>query len=325
MATCFTTITPFAPTYFRVVIEYIATSIAEFHLSPRPLDWAEPEGVSLVDNAYQKMASHVLTFLKRESVAESVIESLLDDPNLSKYHFRYFNPYAARDFISMNVKGKKRRASLLSAYDCFFEVARRASCSVADLSPIANLSQSLLRGDREGGVLLLLALAMHHSSARELVVGLLDSPKAEIRFTVISFFGFYHLPYPEGFVLNVVDKGLQDVSSKVRRFASQAASSYFEIKDSVPLLMRRLENETNEKVRYGLEYDLAIIRDGYRIEKQSDGRYSVSVKTKRGIEFLELKKRDLGPKRLKQIIQKVQNGQIDAEGAIFEYDPGKEQ
>ena len=116
---------------------------------------------------------------------------------------------------------------------------------------------------------------------------------------------------------------LNDPSSKVRRFASQAAGGYSEIKETVPLLERRLRKETNEGVKRSLEFDLPLLRDGYRTEKHCDGTYSLSVRTKKGIACAELTKKDLVPKRLKQIIEKIRSGEIHTSG-IIEYDSGIE-
>lgn len=316
---------PFGQTTFcSAVVDGIAWNIAEQKAAPALCDRAIPENHCVVDKAHGEMADHVLIFLKKEPSSAKAVKSLLDDPLLCKYHFRYFNPYATKEFVSMNVQEKTRRTALLNALDCFFEVAPRSTFSAADLAPIAILSQSLLRRDREAGVLLLLALGMHHPAAREALIDLMDSAKAAIRFTTISFFGFYHLPLPGEFVVRTVGKGLQDVSSKVRLFASQAAANYFEIKETVPLLEHKLENETNEKVRTELEYDLPRLRDGYRIEERSDGKFEVSVKTKRGIEFIELSKKDLEPTRFKRIIEGIRSEGVASRGGILGFDAGIE-
>ena len=181
----------------------------------------------------------------------------------------------------------------------------------ADIQQICRVAESPVPKIREMGIQMLLLIGQEFECARDSLLCLLSHPASKVRFSAISSFAFYRFRYPKEFVLKMIEKALEDISWKVRQFASQAASGYSEVKECVTLLMRRLEKEGNEEVRNGLRYDIAMLRDGYRIEKRPNGRYSVSVKTERGINLLELKKKDLDPKRFKKILEQVRSGMFE--------------
>jgi hypothetical protein len=316
------TLTPFGWTMLRGLASMMSNLLANQFQQENPgISWDQYRQTE--EKAYFAMAELALKFQNLPTTAATEARSLLDDPHLSKYFRRYFNPYDTRESVSLNVKDTSRRKRLLHAIQCFLDVAVRSTFSARDLAPMKSICESAIRGDREIGIELLISLGAHHQPARDVLFELLDASRAEIRFTAISHFGFLHLPYPKEFVVRVIEKAIDDVSSKVRRFASQAASDYAEIKETVPLLERRIAKETNEEVKRGLEYDLPLLRDGYRVAKNPDGTYSVSVRTKQGIGCIELPKKDLEPKRFKKIIEKMRSGEIVTSG-IIEYDSGIE-
>jgi hypothetical protein len=236
---------------------------------------------------------------------------LLDDHRLSKYHMRFYNPYGTRDWVMLNVHDNRRKAQLLDAIHCFFDVAVRSDFSTADLAPLKLISESKIRGDRNIGMQLLIPLGRYHSAVRDVLFELLGAPKAEIRLTMISHFGFFHLPYPKEFVLNVVARGLKDASAKVRINAGGVCYGYYEEKDSLPLLEDRLRRETNQRVKDELLFDIAIVRDGFQLRSNDKNQFSLSVRTIEGLTSVVVQKEHTTAENLGKVVELVRTGKFD--------------
>jgi hypothetical protein len=255
------------------------------------------------DAVYKKMAAFVMKFLKRKDISTSETPSMLDDPRLKKFHVKYLSPYVWRDWIVMNVESKSDKKRLLAAIDCFFKVAITSTFSLVDLAPIQRVACSEVRQYREIGVKLLLLLGMHHPVALEALFEVFCDRSAEVRFTMISLFGYYNFLCSKEYTLKVVAKGINDASAKVREFTVEASRNY-EMKECLPLLIARQAIETNKKVRDNLEFNIPLIRDGYFVEADSDGTYSLVVSKAGGVVSTGIQKEDLEPERLKELVKR---------------------
>jgi hypothetical protein len=229
----------------------------------------------------------------------------------------YLNPYVMRDWALMNVKNPKQKRELLSAIARFFECAKRSAITVTDLGPIFAVSRSAITNHREVGVQLLLLLGMHHAAAREVLFGLLSEKSAEVRFSMVAHFGYWHLPYPTDFILKVVAKAIDDISAKVRSKAADTCYGYYKVKENLPALTSRLAKETNAKVKDNIEFNIAIVRDGYQVKQGADGSYYLSVRTDDGLSLVHLADKDRAPKRLKRLVNKIRADKSNTCSAVI--------
>jgi hypothetical protein len=301
------TCTPFGLTALGGVASRIANALVHMHQANHPGQAWREAADAIEDNAYHKMAVLALGFLNMKPEIGEEMSSLLDDPQLSKYYIKYLNPFQMQDWVRLNVEDRAEKQKLEAAFQCFFDVARRPSCSVLDLAAVQQAALSPTRTYRDFAVQMLLLLGMHHAAARDVLFGLLDVKKADVRFTMISHFQFNHLPYSKDFVLKVITKALADPSSKVRIMAVQGCVQYDE-KAGLPFLVERQKLETNTDVRKTLDCDIPLIRDGYYIDEFSEKTVSIVARRKHGGTVGQLvDKAGLTPAKISQIVAELQS------------------
>jgi hypothetical protein len=299
------TCSPFGRTALGGVASGIVNALTHLRQANHPdQKWREAED-AVYDMAYETMADLALGFLKIEPEPGKEILSLLDDPQLSRYYVQFINPYQMQYWVRLNVEDRAEKQQLEAAFQCFFDAARRASCSVLDLAAVQQVALSPTRAHREFAVQMLLLLGMHHAAARDVLFGLLDANRADVRFTMISHFQFHHLPFPQEYVLMVIADGLADASSKVRIMAVQACVNYNEMA-AVPFLIERQQVEKNDDVLKTLAHDIPLIRDGYYVDDVSEKTASIHVRRKQGGMIGKLvDKAGLTPAKISQVVEEL--------------------
>lgn len=121
-------------------------------------------------------------------------------------------------------------------------------------------------------------LGVRHAVIRDLIVQLSNDKNAKIRHTAILS---VTPEIPGKFALSILRAGLNDKNAENRAKAANQALRH-RIRELVPDISSRLEQEKNARVREGFEFCVPLLRDGYSLKQLGDGRYNLRVVTRRG-------------------------------------------
>jgi len=111
---------------------------------------------------------------------------------------------------------------------------------------------------------------------------------------------------PRQTATEMIEMGLGDKSGRVRWKAAQQAE-WLNVSDAIPLLTQAVEAEKNAKVRASLQHSLRLLKDGYILDKQVDGTYSLWLRVRDGHSGRSVTKSELDAKGIDTIIREFRD------------------
>ena len=139
---------------------------------------------------------------------------------------------------------------------------------------------------------------------REAAVAILEMSKSRhghVRFSALCSLG---RKTPPDIVDAVIRSGLTDKSSRVRWKAADKAHS-LRRKNLVPDITSALQREPNDKTRSTIEFELKLLRDGYILEQEADGRYDLVVSYDGGIKCRSVSAKEMKAQGIDSIVNKM--------------------
>ena len=203
----------------------------------------------------------------------------VDSFNDPRFQHRYLNFEQRRVYIALNVTDQTTAKAYYQALDTFNKFQFKANITHNDLEPLLEVIAGKKRPPRNTALEMLLLIAPHFEAAQEGAPRNIAAASAA-RSDLMPLFSFYRLEYPESFVRQILESGLQDRNARVRIFAAQGCDGYNRT-DLIPLLTKILAGETNVKTRASLAHSLGMLRDGYVFNDRGPEKSSLSVKCKR--------------------------------------------
>jgi len=184
-----------------------------------------------------------------------------------------------RASVDQDFKEREKRDLVCNALDAFDRLTLHAPNSERELAQILRAFKCRFIRVWEIAADLLSRLAAKYEVAQQAFVTLLCDQKAEIRRRVLT-------PVAIGcvskeFAARLIRLGLRDRSYEVRGFAAEAACE-FELTGLVPELQAALIVEKHPRARQCLEFAVALLRDGYFLQRDNAKLTNVWVKRARG-------------------------------------------
>lgn len=181
-----------------------------------------------------------------------------------------------------------------AAIDAFDSIQAGEQITPRLLQPIVDAASDSRRLIYDIPVGFLQELTGKHEEARMAVSKLAVDKRSHTRFNSIMCIG---RTAPKSFKLQLLRQGLRDKSSKVRWKSADWAGRQ-RLRELVPELEEAFASEKHEKARSTIVFDLKLLRDGYILEQETDGRFRVTAFTPNGVgsrwfEQMELERRGI--------------------------------
>ncbi|HEY6546253.1 MAG TPA: hypothetical protein VI589_00045 [Vicinamibacteria bacterium] len=197
----------------------------------------------------------------------------------------------------------ERMAIALAAVDAFGRCQQTGSLEQADLESVlkaASAPHKLIYGT---GCRLLMKLAALNGQALESVRAAAQTGSAALRFRMMAYL---ERTLPEPFCVELLGGGLKDISARVRTFAVQRAE-LLGYRALLPALEALLADEKDPQVRSTLEFHLPLLRSGYGLTPQGDGRegFMLRVSYRGGLKAMEISSSDAEPRNVERLVNEV--------------------
>lgn len=170
-----------------------------------------------------------------------------------------------------NFPGEKpeRLAIAVAAINALDTHAHQDQISLLELEPIVTAASSPYKCASEvGSGILFGLLRVQKAYAKEAVLAMSQSSNWRARWHALIHL---HQGHPIDLCREIITKGLDDKSSKVRTFAVQKVFD-FQFTDLLTRLELMLKSESHNEVRETLQLLVPIMRDGYFLELSEDGK-----------------------------------------------------
>lgn len=165
-----------------------------------------------------------------------------------------------------------------AALDAYEKLTKRKRIRPHELERLVVAAKSRYLVAWDIGTVFLARLAESHVVAREAMLGIMESTKAEERSKII---GALNGKLPKEFLLKMIRKAIDDRAKSVRMTAGTTAD-VLHLKELIPDLQARLETEGDSDVQRALRFHIAMLDVGYEIEDWGDGLCRLTVSTDRG-------------------------------------------
>ena len=170
------------------------------------------------------------------------------------------------------------KEALLKVAGAFDAVQRDGKLTKNRLQTVVNGVSSKKALVWDGSSTLLMFLSEQFPEAATAILELSRSKQGHVRFNALCCLG---KPTPPDVVDAAIRSGLTDKSSRVRWKAAQQAHVLNRV-NLVPDITAALEAERHAKTRESLDLSLKLLRDGYTLEEQKDGRFFLTVSYRGG-------------------------------------------
>lgn len=184
-----------------------------------------------------------------------------------------------RTWVDEYLAEPPKRRLATEALDAFERVENATKVSANQIVPILDAAKCRFVRVWEIGADLLNRLAVRHPAAQDALGIMLCDRKSEVRFQAIALLGISSLP--ELFVQGLIRIGLNDKSYQVRGKVAEAACQ-LGLKSLLPELQESLEVEKHATARHSLEFAVALLRDGFLLQRTDGKVTNVWVKRDRG-------------------------------------------
>ena len=207
-----------------------------------------------------------------------------------------------RTWVNENrrIKDDKRKV-ILSALDVFDQLQEVRNLTAGQLTPIIDAVRCPLPGAWDIGGRLLAALAVTQNVAQEAFRNLVASPKANERLQAVLSLS---PKMPPELLQEFLSKTINDRSNRVRLWTAEMSDRLL-LREMLPKLLERATVETESEVRRALEFHAAMIRDGYLVRREEDGRLNLIIRLPGGgATSQEIKQKDVDRGRVPAIVAK---------------------
>jgi HEAT repeat protein len=184
-----------------------------------------------------------------------------------------------RTWIDEYLEEPHKRRLALEALDAFERLENATRVSANQIVPILDAAKCRFVRVWEIGADSLNRLAVRHPSAQDALGIMLRDRNADVRFQAIALLGISSLP--QSFAESLVRIGLNDKSYQVRGKVAEAACQ-LGLRALVPQLKESLNVEKHAIARQSLEFAIALLRDGFLLQRTDGKLTNVWVKRERG-------------------------------------------
>jgi HEAT repeat protein len=214
-----------------------------------------------------------------------------------------FSTATYRTWIREHLAEPKKQRLAIRALDAYDRIENADGIAASDIILIVHAASCPFVRVWEIGVELLNRLGVRHEEARNAILNMLRDRKAAVRFQAIAMLGLSELPHP--FAASLIQLGLCDRSYQVRGTAAEAACQ-LGFAELIADLEASLTTEQHAVARQSLEVAVALLRDGYLVQRNRGKFTNVWVREEGGgrgwIVYVPLTKEDLRAGKLDSII-----------------------
>jgi hypothetical protein len=210
-----------------------------------------------------------------------------------------------RKWVDENPRIKKEeRRVILSAINSFEQLQQARNLSPAQLTPIVAAARCRLQGAWDIGGRLLAALAVTQSAAQDAFRELVASPKANERLQAVLSLS---ARMPTALLEELLRKTVDDQSKRVRLWTAEHSNSLL-LRQMVPRLLERAKVEREPDVKRSLEFNAALIQDGYFVEPEANGQFCLYIRLREGgLTAEDITQKDIDRGRVPAIVAKRQS------------------
>ena len=159
-----------------------------------------------------------------------------------------------------------------------FERLTPGEVDADDLSPIIRAAFQRWKLVYESGLSLLMYAAAREPAAQDALRELVESRRCETRYRVIACLSTC---LPHSLLMNLLRRGLDDRSHRVRRISAQQAGS-LRLMEMVGTLRSKLNDETHPRVRDTLIRSAAFLTKGHVVESNGSDSWTLIIGTPAG-------------------------------------------
>jgi hypothetical protein len=198
------------------------------------------------------------------------------------------------------IKEEERRI-IFVAMDSFEALKLAKAITREQLEPIVVAARCPCRAAWDVGGRLLAELAQTNKAAQEAFRELVTSRKASERLhAVVSL----SARMPVALLQELLSQTVNDRSRRVRQWTAEMCIS-LSLREMVPELLRRAEAEPDIEVKRELEFNAALIRDGYLVERKEGGRLCLNIRLRGGgLTWQDISQKDIDRGRVPAIVAK---------------------
>ncbi len=212
-----------------------------------------------------------------------------------------------REWIEKRNDPEDRKQVARAVLDAYEELTDRTTIEEHELEPIVAAATSPYLVAWDIGTTFLVRLAKKNSTAQEAIRNIaFHARKVNARFQIVATL---RPGLPEKLCVEIVKRALHDKGNRVREKAVFAADR-LHLKQLLPDLEARLGCEEHPNVRWHLKYHIAMLRDGYLLERDEKGNPMLTVRTKNGWASPPITQQDLDDGRLQDIVKQVQSNPL---------------
>lgn len=196
------------------------------------------------------------------------------------------------------IKNEERRV-IFAAMESFEELKQVKATSRDQLEAIIEAARCPSRAVWGVGGQLLAKLAQTNEAAQEAFRELVASPKASERLQAVCSLS---ARMPVALLHDLLRQTVNDRSKRVRQWTAEMCNT-LGLREMVPELLQRAKAEPDPDVKRGLEFNAALIRDGYVVETREGDRLCLSFRLRDGgLTWLDISQNDVNGGRVPAIV-----------------------
>lgn len=183
-----------------------------------------------------------------------------------------------REWLRERREDRPKKLLAERAMDTFEALEHRKTIGADDLTPIIEAARSPYIVAWDIGMHFLCRLAAAHDVARDAMRNLMAYGKSQVR---VNLIGVLHDRLPKEFCIEIIRRALTDKSKRVRDVAADRARVLI-LHELLPDLTRRAEDEVEPKMKFAMNWAVALIRDRYFVYPRPDGSQAFVVRISDG-------------------------------------------
>jgi hypothetical protein len=206
-----------------------------------------------------------------------------------------------REWVERNIAEPNKRELLNRAIDAYAQASDAGRVTAAPVEPLVVAAKSRFTRVWESAMELLVRLTPKHPVVRDAMREMLNSNKVNERFNVVAGL---KACVPKSLPIELIRRALNDKGSRVRGKAAEAADRLF-LSELLPDLESTLASEGNPSAKENMEFHVAMLRDGYILRREEDGRPRLAVRIKRGWAMPPITQKDIDEGKLNIIVART--------------------
>lgn len=208
-----------------------------------------------------------------------------------------------REWLDRRNDPLERKQIAYTALDAYEALENKDHIQLDDLQPIVTAAKSKYSTVWDIGTVFLVRLAESHAAAREAMLKIMESPKANERSQIVWALT---ARLPKDFRVQMIRKAITD-RSKYVRFEAATKADLFGFKELIPEIEAQRDRESDPESKSALDFHVVMLRDGYLLKRSADGSFYLAVRTKNGWGGSYITQEDIDDGRLWEKIEKMKN------------------